>query len=102
MSRNRMTARAEQEVEHIEAAVGVLEKALKASDDKALESEAAATAKKDMAAVNDSVPAGAADLKDQGDQNAKANDNWPVASKTKVAAQLVKLAQSILDEKDED
>jgi len=67
-----------------------------AADDKGLESEADAIAKKDMAEVNKSRPAGPADLKDQGDQNAKANDNWPVADKTKVASMLVRLAKEIL------
>lgn len=100
MSRDRITSR-EAEVAGILQAVESLEKAAKvAVDDAGLVSEADAAAKKDMKTVNESRPAGAADLKDQGDQNAKANKNWPVseADKVKVARKLVTLAKELISE----
>jgi len=82
-------------------AVEGLEKVAKvAVEDAGLASGADAAAKADMKTVNESRPAGAADLKDQGDQNAKANKNWPVpeADKVKVARKLITLAKELLSE----
>ena len=100
MSRDRMTSRDMTAETELVAAVEVLERSMKAIDDAGLVSEADAAAKTDMKTVNQSRPAGAADLKDQGDQNAKANKNWPVseADKVKVAKKLVTLARELLSE----
>lgn len=97
MSRDRITSREADAAEILKAVEG-LEKSVQAVDDAGLVSEANAASKTDMQKVNESVPAGKADLKDQGDQNAKANKNWPVseADKVKVARKLVSLAQELL------
>ena len=100
MSRDRMTSRDDTVVAGVLAAVEGLEKSVRAIDDAGLVSEADKAAKEDKTTVNESRPAGAADLKDQGDQNAKANKNWPVseADKVKVAKKLVTLARELLGE----
>lgn len=99
MSRSRITSR-EAEASEILRAVESLERFSAVVDDSGLASEANSTAKEDMKTVNESRPAGAADLKDQGDQNAKANKNWPVseADKVKVARKLVTLAKELLQD----
>lgn len=97
MSRERITSR-DAEATEILKAVECLEKSMQASDDASLVSQADSAAKADAKTVNESRPAGAADLKDQGDQNAKANKNWPVseADKVKVASKLVALAKELM------
>lgn len=97
MSRNRITSR-ENEASQIINAVNILEKSIKAVDENDLDNESDDIAKDDQEKVNESVPAGKADLKDEGDQNEKANDNWPVseADKVKVASRLVSLARELL------
>jgi hypothetical protein len=104
MSRERMTARMAAEAEDVIKAVEILEKSVKASDEFSLESQAQGQAKEDMKTVNESVPAGTAKLKDQGDQNAKSNKNWPVseADKLKVAAKLIALAKDLMAEETEE
>lgn len=99
MSRSRITSR-EAEASEILRAVESLERFSAVVDDSGLASEANSAAKEDMKTVNESRPAGAADLKDQGDQNAKANKNWPVseADKVKVARKLVTLAKELLQD----
>lgn len=99
MSRERMTSR-ERGASDLLQAVEVLERSVKAVDEKGLDSEADKAAKADKQTVNESRPAGPANLKDQGDQNAKANKNWPVseADKVKVAKRLVTLARELLSE----
>ena len=99
MSRERMTGKVVS-AEAVEAAVVALEKAMTAAADEAgLEQAADKASKEDMKAVSESVPAGKPELKDQGDQNAKANANWKLtdAERNKVAAKLVKMAKAILD-----
>ena len=97
MSRERITSR---EAEGIFAAVAVLEKSITAAEGVDLASYAAQLAKEEKTVVNKSRPAGPAVLKDNGDQNAKANKNWPVseADKVKVARKLVTLAQELMSE----
>jgi len=99
MSRERMTSR-ERCASDLLRAVEVLERSVKAVDEKGLESEANKAAKDDKKTVNESRPAGPANLKDQGDQNAKSNRNWPVseADKVKVAKRLVTLARELISE----
>ena len=98
MSRERITSR-DAEVAGILEAVASLEKSMLATDDASLKSQADSQAKEDAKTVNESRPAGKADIKDQGDQNAKANKNWPVsdADKMKVASKLVALAKELLE-----
>ena len=81
-------------------AVENLERLVKATDEKGLESLADKTSKEDMSTVNESVPVGKADLKDCGDQNAKANKNWALSesAKNKVAARLIALAKDIMED----
>lgn len=99
MSRDRITSR-DVDAADIMKAVEGLEKSVRAIDDAGLVSEADKAAKAEKTTVNESVPAGKADLKDQGDQNAKANANWPVseADKYKVARKLVTLAKELISE----
>lgn len=97
--RNRITSR-ESEAAEILKAVDVLERSVNcATDESSLKSEADGVAKEEKTVVNESRPAGPATLKDNGDQDAKSNDNWPVseAEKTKVASRLVALAKQLLD-----
>jgi hypothetical protein len=98
MSRDRMTSRDKTAADEILVAVESLEKSVLAVDEKDLPGLADAAAKSEKTVVNESRPAGAADLKDNGDQNAKANKNWPVseADKVKVAKRLVTLARELL------
>lgn len=98
MSRERLSRKAE--AAEIMTAVETLERALLAVDESTLEKQTDSQAKEDKTVVNESVPAGKAELKDQGDQNAKSNDNWPVseADKMKVAKRLVTLAKELLAE----
>ena len=98
MSRERMTSR-EVDAAKILKAVESLEIAAKENDDAALVKEADAIAKEDKTTVNESAPVGKVEVKDQGDQNAKANANWPVseADKVKVARKLVTLARELLE-----
>ena len=97
MSRVRMTSG--DRMMRIEAAVSALEKHLTASDDAELVSLADEIAKDEKEVVSESVPAGKPELKDVGDQNAKANANWPLTAleKENVASKLVKLAKQLLD-----
>ena len=78
--------------------ISALEKAVNAADDKSLVSEADSAAKEEKKVVDESVPAGKAELKDNGDQDAKANKNWPTseAEKVKVAKKLVTLARQLM------
>ena len=97
MSRERITSR---EADGIFAAVAVLEKSIKASEGVDLVSYADQLAKEEKTIVNKSRPAGPAVLKDNGDQNDKANKNWPTseADKVKIARRLVNLAQELMAE----
>jgi hypothetical protein len=94
-----MTSR-DAEAAQILKAVASLEKSagMTATDDASLKSQADSAAKDEKKVVNESVPAGKANLKDNGDQNAKANDNWPTseADKKKVASKLIALAKELL------
>lgn len=94
--RNRITSR-DAEAAEVLSAVAALEKSLKA-DDATLKQEADGITKEDIKDVTESVPAGNVDIKEVVDQNAKANDNWPVSDKEKVASRLVALAKSLLDD----
>ena len=97
MKRERITSR-EFDASDILKAVDSLESTIRAVDETDLVGEADADAKEDAKTVNESRPAGPANLKDQGNQNAKANANWPVseADKVKVAKKLVTLAKELL------
>ena len=67
--------------------------------DAALAAQADAIAKEEKATVSQSATTGV-ELKDNGDQNAKANANWPLtdAEREKVASTLIKLADALLSE----
>ena len=95
MSRERMTSRTRESAE-ILAEIQAIEKQLIAADDAELTKEADEIAKKEKEIVQKSAPT--AELKDNGDQNAKANKNWPLteAEREKVASALVKLANELL------
>lgn len=62
-----------------------------------LASKADAISKADMAAVNQSTSTDVS-LKDDGDQNAKSNANWPLtpAERETVASKLVSLAEALM------
>lgn len=97
--RERMTSR-DAEAADLLKAVASLEKRVMASadGDAALKAQADSAAKDEKKVVNESVPAGKANLKDNGDQNAKSNANWPTseADKKKIASKLVALAKELL------
>jgi hypothetical protein len=99
MSRERMTGKAVQ-ADELEAALAVLEKSFTAVDEKEVVQHADEIAKDEKKTVNESRPAGPAELKDAGDQNAKANANWKLtdAERNKVAARLVRLAKRLLED----
>ena len=98
MSRERITSK-DVKADELEAAIAVLERSFTAVDDAELVKKTNETAKEEKKTVNESRPAGAAELKDVGDQNAKANANWKLtdAERTKVARRLVKLANALLE-----
>jgi hypothetical protein len=77
-------------------ALSVLRKALTAADDAELTQWADELAKQEKEVVQKNVPE--AVLKDVGDQNAKANANWPLTEEEKmtVASTLVKLAKELV------
>jgi len=95
--RKRMTSRVA-EATDVLMAVDALEKSVKSADDATLTQEADGIAKEETQEVTESVPAGKANLKDNGGQNAKANKNWPTseADKKKVASKLIALAKELL------
>lgn len=96
--RDRLTAHSKEAAEVLREIVA-LEKRL-AVDDGDIESKADELAKEEKTVVSN--PQGV-QLKDVGDQNAKANANWPVEDKMAVASALVKLANAVLaDDDDED
>lgn len=93
--RDRLTGRS-REAAQILAEIESLEKSLTAFDDSELSAKADEIAKEEKKVVSN--PQGA-ELKDVGDQNAKANANWPLSEeeRTKVALRLVKLANALLE-----
>lgn len=96
MSRIRMTS--ENRAGNVKEAFDAFEKAVTAAGDAELESWADELAKEEKEVVSESVPAGPVELKDEGDQNAKANADWPLtaAERQKAARRLVKLAKQLL------
>ena len=80
-----------------------LERMIQADADAELESEANSTAKEDMKVVQEGP---GEPVKDQGDQNAKAENNWPTgvpqdmtaSQRERLARRLVRLAKAILDD----
>ena len=104
MSRERITSK-DMQADDLEAALATLEKSMTATDkvtaadDKEITSLADKLSKEEKKVVNESAPAGKAELKDVGDQNAKANANWKLteSERTKVARRLVKLATVLLE-----
>ena len=98
MSRERITSK-DVKADELEAALAILEKSMVATDDADLVKKTDEIAKEEKKTVNESRPAGPAELKDVGDQNAKANANWKLtdADKKKVASRLVALAKTILE-----
>lgn len=84
------------EAADILAEIENLEKKIKACDDAGLAAKADEIAKEEKQAVGNPQKT---ELKDNGDQNAKANDNWPLsdAEKVKVALRIVKLANALLE-----
>jgi len=98
MSRERMTSESRR-VKAIEGAIMALERAVTAADDAELESWADELAKEEKDVVSQSVPAGKVELKDEGDQNARANANWPLTEEERmnVASRLVQLAKKLVE-----
>jgi len=86
------------EASDILKAVSVLEQTsgIKASDDASLKFQTDKQEKQDDKTVTESVPAGKPEIKEVEDQNAKANKNWTVEDKTKVASSLIALAKQLL------
>lgn len=93
--RKRMTRRS-MEASSLMKSVIALEKVV--ADDAALVKETDSVIKEDKTIVNESVPAGKASLKNNGNQNSKSNRNWPVSEsdKLKIAKRLVTLAEQLI------
>ena len=96
MSRDRITNRAAKSQEVL-GALSTLKKALTAADDAELTQWADELAKAEKEVVNKNVSG--VELKDVGDQNAKANANWPISEQERmtVASRLVKLAKALME-----
>lgn len=94
--RDRMTSRTRESAD-ILAKIQELERHLNAADDAEIVQKADEIAKKEKEIVQKSVPG--AELKDVGDQNAKANKNWPMTAQEReqIASSLIKLANTLLD-----
>ncbi len=90
----RVAVEQDEEATEVQAAAEV-----KATDDADLVSQADAAAKKEKEVVTQSLTTDVT-LKDDGDQNAKANANWTLteAEREKVATSLISLAEQILSE----
>jgi hypothetical protein len=95
--RERLTAQ-DKEAADILGQIEALEKRF-AADDKDIAQKADEAAKAEKQQISN--PQGV-QLKDVGDQNAKANANWPVEDKMAVASALVKLANAVLADDDEE
>ena len=96
MSRDRMTG-GNREAADVLAKIQALEKQINAAaDDAGITQEAEAIAKEEKEVVKKNVPGVV--LKDEGDQNAKANKNWPLTAQEKevVASALVNIAKALL------
>ena len=96
MSRDRMTGKVRESSEVL-AKIQALEKQLIACDDAEIAQHADEIAKEEKTIVQKSAPS--VPLKDDGDQNAKANKNWPLtdAERQTVASTLIKLANTLLE-----
>jgi hypothetical protein len=95
--RERMTSQARESAD-ILAKIQALEQQISAAiGDAGITQEAEGIAKEEKGIVKESVPA--ADVKDYGDQNARANKNWPLTAQEKemIASTLVKLAKALLN-----
>jgi len=97
MSRDRMTGRSREAAEVL-AEIEALEKGLTAADDSDLSAEADEIAKKEKEVVSQRDVG--VQLKDYGDQNARANANWPLTEQERmtVASKLVKFAKMLLND----
>jgi len=69
----------------------------RADADAELEADAEAIADNEAAVTQDSIP-GPELSEDIGDENARANDNWPVEDREAVASSLLVLAKKLLEE----
>jgi len=78
------------------AHIDELEKSIEADDDAKIDGWADDLAKEEQGIAEEST---GEKVKDEGDQNAKAEKNWPVSAAEKkiVARRLVRLANKILD-----
>ena len=96
MSRDRMTSKVRESADVL-AKIQALEKQIVACDDAEIAQHAEEIAKAEKAIVQKSAPD--VTLKDEGDQNAKANKNWSLteAERQTVASTLVKLAKTLLE-----
>ena len=97
MSRDRMTGR-NREAAEVLAEIETLEKSLMAADDADLTSWADDIAKEEKEVVSQRDVG--VELKDEGDQNARANANWPLSEQERmsVASKLVKFAKMLLND----
>ena len=93
----RVAVEQDEEVKEVQAAEVKATTEVKATDDADLVSQADAAAKKEKEVVQQSLTTDVT-LKDQGDQNAKANANWTLteAEREKIASSLITLAEQIL------
>ena len=69
-------------------------------EDKALEKETDEIAKEDLKIVTEGNPETKKEIADEGDQNEKAMDNWPLTAqdKARIASKLVAIAKKLLDD----
>ena len=101
-----MRSRLTTDSRHISAAsllreIDRMERSFTADEDSELESDANAQSKEDMATVSEGP---GEKVKDQGDQNAKSDDNWPTSvsqeltaeERGRIARRLVRIAKSLI------
>lgn len=97
MSRDRITGKTREAAEVL-AEIEALEKSMTAADDADLTSLADDIAKEEREVATQRDVG--VELKDEGDQNARANANWPLTEQERmtVASKLVKFAKMLLND----
>lgn len=97
MNRNRMTDRSLESSDVLKE-IEAVEKSIMAADDADLDARTDELSKKEKEIVTTRDVG--VELKDYGDQNARANANWPLTEEEKmtVANKLVKMAKMLLND----
>jgi hypothetical protein len=92
-----MTRRRKPTAKSVLAEIEELERQIEADQDAELEADAEAIADEDKDIAEEST---GYSVDDQGDQNEKSMDNWPVDDREAVAARLVRMAKALMKSND--